>query len=212
MRFIKKKNLQEGEELLYVPELHWMYVARHILPFLLPILILAILWRSLASVTILEFIFVNSQIVRILFSVPIIVVLLICVLRIISYLNIEYGVTNQRLIIKEGSFSLIVTEIPFDRIEGILCYRGPIGKIFHYGTIVISGMGGTAPTFKMVRRPLALRRKIVDILEKNKAITVVHGNELPKPPPSPPPIVKAKPVEEPIYRYGTFVRVLGNNK
>jgi hypothetical protein len=57
----------------------------------------------------------------------------------------------------------------------------------------------------MVSRPYALRRKIAEIIEKNKAITVIHG-EFPKAKPAPEP---KQIEEEPIYRYGTFIRVLG---
>jgi len=126
-----------------------------------------------------------------------------------QYLSIEYGVTNKRLIMKKGVIRLFVAEIPTDRIESIYCYQGLLGRIFRYGTLSISGIGGTLPVFKMVHRPYALRRKIVDIIEKNKTITVVHG-ALPK---AAPPIPKPEPVaqEEPIYRYGTFVRVLPGN-
>ena len=61
------------------------------------------------------------------------------------------------------------------------------------------------PVFYMVCRPYTVRRKIVEIIEKNKTITVTHG-EIPKPQAE----EKPKPVtkEEPIYRYGTFVRVI----
>ena len=211
MNFIKKKNLQEGEELLYVPELHWAYVAKHMLPYMLPLLLLALLWRFMANVvTTFGIAFLTTQVVKFAFSGTLLIVLVICVLRIISYLNTEYGVTNKRLIMKKGLFFLRVREISIDRIESIYCYRGLFGKIFRYGTIRIGGVGGKVLEFHMVRRPFALRRKIVDIMEKNKTITVVHG-ELPKP--SPPPVVEieAEPEPEPIYRYGTFVRVLRND-
>jgi hypothetical protein len=99
-----------------------------------------------------------------------------------------------------------VAEIPFDRIESIYCIKGILGKIFHYGTICVSGVGGKMTAFYMVHKPFALRRKIVSIIEKNKLITVVQG-DLPKPRPKP---AKPEPVaeEEPIYRYGTFVRTV----
>ena len=113
------------------------------------------------------------------------------------------------IIMKKGVIRLLVAEIPTDRIESIYCYQGLLGRLFRYGTLSISGVGGMMPVFKMVHRPYALRRKIVDIIEKNKAITVVHG-EMPKAKP----VVKPEPVEqeEPIHRYGTFVRVLSDNK
>jgi membrane protein YdbS with pleckstrin-like domain len=131
----------------------------------------------------------------------------IFVCRIFLYLSAEYGVTNKRLIIKKGILRVVVAEIPTDRIESIYCVQGLFGRIFRYGTICVSGIGGKMPVFSMVCRPYALRRKIVDIIEKNKAITVVYG-EMSKvrPQARPKPEPKVKP--EPISRYGTFVRVL----
>ena len=57
----------------------------------------------------------------------------------------------------------------------------------------------------LVCRPYAVRRKIVGIVEKNKTITVVHG-DLPRVQP----VIRQEPIaeEEPMYRYGTFVRVI----
>jgi len=209
MKFIKKKNLQEGEELLFVPEQHWMYAVRHLflaLPFLV---ILFIMWRSLANQPGAGMIGVfplSARMVGNLFWSLLIADLAVCVFRTVSFLSTEYGVTNKRLIMKRGVVSLNVAEISIDRIESIYCRRGLFGRIFRYGTIVVGGVGGKVPQFYMVRRPFALRRKIVDILEKNKTVTVVHG-ELPRAP-SPLPPLAEEPEKEPIYRYGTFVQVL----
>jgi len=207
MKFIKKKNMQEGEELLYVPQLHWMYVFRHVVfssPFFL---VSIILWRFLfASHVGWLGGLISALIIRNTLLFAALIVLVILVFRILSYMGTEYGVTNQRLIIKKGNVPLSVGEIPTDRIESIFCYQGLLGRIFRYGTISIIGVGGTlVPVFEMVHKPFALRRKIVDIIEKNKVITVVHG-DLPKPAPVIEP--EPEPVEEPVYRYGTFVRVL----
>jgi hypothetical protein len=43
MTFIKRKNLLEGEDLLYVPRLHWMYTLKpivHFLPFIIVLFVL----------------------------------------------------------------------------------------------------------------------------------------------------------------------------
>jgi hypothetical protein len=63
------------------------------------------------------------------------------------------------------------------------------------------------PVFYMVSRPFALRRKIADILEKNKTVTVIHGIFA-----RGKPVPKEEPPEEPVFRYGTFVRVLPENR
>jgi len=123
--------------------------------------------------------------------------------RIFQYLTTEFGVTNKRLLIKKGVFKVFVSDIPTDRIESIYCHQNFWERIFRCGTIFISGVGGMVPTFFMISRPYALRRKIVEVMEKNKTITVVHGNL-----PRAPQVEKPKVKEDPLYLFGTFVRVV----
>jgi uncharacterized membrane protein YdbT with pleckstrin-like domain len=225
MKFIKKKNMMEGEELLYIPELHWFYAVKNLVQFLPFFLILYIVWmladsidsNSLASNLIevlsswiiggIELPLIIKLAVKYVFIAGVLLALLIFVCRILLYLSTEYGVTNKRLIIKKGIIRVVVAELPTDRIESIYCIQGIFGRMFHYGQICVSGIGGMMPVFSMVSRPYALRRKIVDIIEKNKAITVVYGN-IPgiKPEAKPEPELEPEPI-----RYGTFVRVLQNN-
>ena len=209
MKFLKKRNLQENEELLYVPGLHWFYTIKYMILSLPLFVILLILWSYAEDYaasgwfpgveTVEDF----QYVLKYAFLAAVLFVLLVFICRIFMYICVEYGVTNKRLLIKKGVIRIVAAEIPIDRIESICCTQGLLGMIFNYGTLRISGIGGSMPAFFMVGRPYALRRKIVRIIEKNKAITVIHG-DLPKPiPPKPEPVE-----EEPIYRYGTFVRVL----
>ena len=210
MRFIKKKNLIEGEELLYKPIVHWMYIVKHTVGFLLLIPVLLIIRAYIISLIPMDLIYfrriINENIIQLILGV-VIIASLILACRIYMYLSVEYGVTNKRLLMKKGIFRVFTAEIPLDRVESIYCVQGIWGRIFKYGTICISGVGGRMPVFFMVMKPYSLRRKIVEIIEKNKTINVIHG-DLPRPKP----VVKEKPVaaEEPVYRYGTFVRMLSD--
>jgi len=211
MKFLKKRNLQENEELLHTPRLHWFYTIKYMLLFLPIFIILMILWGYAEEYAASGWLYGIETadafrfVLRYAFLAVILLFLLVFVCRIFMYLCVEYGVTNKRLMIKKGVIRVVATEIPIDRIESICCIQGLLGMIFNYGTIHVSGIGGSIPAFFMVSRPYALRRKITRIIEKNKAITVIHG-ELPKVKlPEPKPIE-----EEPVYRYGTFVRVLTN--
>ncbi|MDR2922382.1 MAG: PH domain-containing protein [Treponema sp.] len=212
MKFLKKRNLQENEELLYVPGLHWFYIIKYMvlsLPFFVALLILWLYAEDYAAsgwfpgiTTADEFIYI----IRYAFLALLLLVLLVFVCRVFMYICVEYGVTNRRLLIKRGVLRVVAAEIPIDRIESICCIQGLLGMLFNYGTLRISGIGGTMPAFRMVGRPYALRRKIVRIIEKNKAITVIHGDF-----PGSKAAIKPEPIEEePIYRYGTFVRVIKN--
>jgi len=208
--------MQETEELLYTPQLHWMFTIKPLiqsLPFFLLLLICWLVLRNYSGLLLqsgccISVLFLHS-ILKCLFLTGLIIVLLVFVWRIFRYVNTEYGITNKRLIIKKGVLRITVAEIPFDRIESIYCVQGILARVFKYGNIFVSGIGGMMPVFFMVYRPFALRRKIVDIIEKNKTITVIHG-DLPKNKPLIEPEPPAK--EEPFFRYGTFVRVLPENR
>jgi len=209
MKFIRKKNLQENEELMYVPGLHWFFTVKYMFLSLPIFVILLILWNyaeeyaasgwfdGISNAEELKFV------IRYVFLAALLAVLLVFICRIIQYLCVEYGVTNKRLIIKRGVLRVVIAELPIDRIESIHCIQGLVGMMLNYGTIRIGGVGGNMPAFRMVGHPYALRRKIADIIERNKAITVVHGQL---------PMIKTRePIkEEPIYRYGTFVRVIND--
>ena len=210
MRFIRKKNLMVGEEILYTPLLHWAYTVKPLL-LSLPFFLFLFIWWLKSEPTVYTSTLVNTEVaqnilIRYLFIACLVVFLVIFVCRIFQYLCTEYGVTNKRLILKKGVFRITVAEIPTDRIESIYCIQGILGRMLRYGTVCVSGIGGKTPTFFMAARPYALRRTIVDIVEKNKTITVVHGDMSRVKPPIKP-IVE----QEPIYRYGTFVRVLPNS-
>jgi membrane protein YdbS with pleckstrin-like domain len=208
MRFIKKKNLQEGEELLYIPQLHWFYTVKHIVLSLPFFLILFVVWYtpdSIKGFAGIESSLMVKMAVRYVFLAACLLVLLVFLWRIFHYLATEYGVTNKRLMLKKGIFRVFTLEIPIDRIESIYCIQGLLGRLFHYGAVYTSGVGGKALLFYKVHRPYALRRKIGEIIERNKIITVVHG-DIPRAKPIEKPVPAAE--KEPIYRYGTFVRVL----
>jgi uncharacterized membrane protein YdbT with pleckstrin-like domain len=207
MKFLKKRNLQENEELMYVPGPHWFYTVKYMILSLPLFVILLILWNYAEDYaasgwfpgieTAEDFQFV----LRYAFLAAVLLVLVVFICRIIMFICVEYGVTNKRLIFKRGVLRRVAAEIPIDKIESICCIQGLLGMIFNYGTIRVSGIGGSMSAFRMVGHPYALRRKIARIIEKNRAITVIHG-ELPKV--IPPELIE----EEPIYRYGTFVKVI----
>jgi uncharacterized membrane protein YdbT with pleckstrin-like domain len=210
MRFVRKKNLIDGEEILYIPHLHWFYTIKPLILSLPYFLLLLVMWymEETAAYSLSQMGYALSQpyttLIRQLFLAGLMVVAVIFVCRIFLYLSTEYGVTNRRIILKKGIIRVMLLEVPTDRIESIYCVQGILGRIFRYGTLYVSGIGGIRPMFYMVARPYSFRRKIVEIIEKNKTITVVHGDMPELKAPKLEPVVKP----EPIYRYGTFVRVL----
>jgi hypothetical protein len=87
--------------------------------------------------------------------------------------------------------------MPISKIESVFSSQGSGGKLFRYGTVYISGIGGMRPRYSKIHKPYVTRRIINTIMEKNKRITIVQGlpdKRLPEKKPAPPEI-----------SYGTFV-------
>jgi uncharacterized membrane protein YdbT with pleckstrin-like domain len=211
MKFIKKRNFVGGEELLYTPQLHWLYTVTPLIRSLPFFVFLVIVWaiNNTGNYTsILMYIGIDKYfnfLIRIIFLVWLLFVLVRFVCRIIIYINTEYGLTNKLLLLKNGCIRISLVEVSTDRIECISCVQGLLGRIFRYGTLCIFSTGAKEIVFKMVTRPFAFRKKLVSIIEKNKMVTVVYG-DLPRDIPKPKPVV-----QEPPYRYGTFVRIPPNS-
>jgi len=75
----------------------------------------------------------------------------------ISIKTSEFGVTNQRVIIKTGVFRTDTYEILIAKIESIQVSQGIIGKWLNYGNLVIRGTGGTPSLYREIINPFEFR-------------------------------------------------------
>lgn len=80
-----------------------------------------------------------------------------------SYINLtssEFGVTNRRVLIKVGFIRRHSLELLLSKVEGIGVDQGILGRIFGYGTIIVTGTGGTNEPFRNIAAPLKFRRMV----------------------------------------------------
>jgi membrane protein YdbS with pleckstrin-like domain len=209
MKFVKKKNLLPGEDLLSVAKLHWMFILTPMVKLLSIIPLLYFIRTMLSFLIPVEMMILFGLNIGYMVLAIIIFALPMAGWQVFLYLSTEYGLTNKRLLIRKGIIQIITIEIPLDRIESINCIQGILGRIFNYGTICISGVGGRVPVFYMICKPYALRRKIVEAIEKNKTIKVIHGDmPIPSSEEMQEPVMKNIVEKEPFYGYGTIVRVI----
>ena len=61
--------------------------------------------------------------------------------NLITYFTTEYGITNTRVISKDGLIRRDIEEINLSSIESITVNQTIIGRLLNYGSIVISGRG-----------------------------------------------------------------------
>jgi uncharacterized membrane protein YdbT with pleckstrin-like domain len=72
----------------------------------------------------------------------------------------EFAITNKRVLIKVGLIRRHSLELLLQKVEGIGVDQGVLGRILGYGTITVSGVGGTKETFQMISNPLEFRRQV----------------------------------------------------
>lgn len=84
-----------------------------------------------------------------------IVIIAVVALRIYST---ELAITNKRVIAKFGFIRRNTVELKLERIEGLRINQGIFGRIFNYGSVVVSGTGVTQAPIPAIDRPLEFRR------------------------------------------------------
>jgi uncharacterized membrane protein YdbT with pleckstrin-like domain len=72
----------------------------------------------------------------------------------------EFAVTNKRVLVKVGLIRRHSLELLLQEVEGIGVDQGILGRILGYGTITVSGTGGTREAFRMIADPLEFRRQV----------------------------------------------------
>ena len=85
----------------------------------------------------------------------------------IRYLTTELAITNKRVIAKFGLISRSTIEINLQKIESIQVNQGILGRIFNFGSIVVSGAGNPQAPIPSISSPLQFRREFVDTQESN---------------------------------------------
>ena len=58
-------------------------------------------------------------------------------------------------------------DIPFNKIESIDIRQSILGSILHYGSLLITGTGGTRQYIHMIAKPLTCRRYIEELMGDN---------------------------------------------
>jgi uncharacterized membrane protein YdbT with pleckstrin-like domain len=140
------KSLISGESLVYHTRLHWNVLLR---PVMWGVILCGaggvILVTHYAPV--LAWVLIPSGLGIVLFAYT-------------NYFSSEFGVTNKRVLIKTGFMGTRSFEILLARVEGIGVDQTLWQKMWNYGTIVISGTGGSKETFSQIKGPFEFRKQV----------------------------------------------------
>lgn len=78
----------------------------------------------------------------------------------IRYRTSEFAVTDKRVVIKVGWIRRRTLETMLSKIEAIGADQGIVARLLGFGTITITGTGGTKELFANISRPLEFRRQV----------------------------------------------------
>lgn len=88
----------------------------------------------------------------------------------INYQSSEYGITNKRVLVKVGFIRRTAMEIYLQKIESVKVYQSVSGRIFNYGSITISGTGGSKDPFYNIPAPLEFRKRVQEQIETSQEL------------------------------------------
>ena len=134
------ENLMAGEHVVHRTKLHWIAFSLPIALALTGLVWVAFDWRVTG--------FFLGLAAVVAFPVA------------IRYATSEFGCTNRRVILKIGWVSRTTVEMLLSKVENIGVIQGIVGRLLDYGTIRVTGTGGTDETFTMIAGPLAFRRAV----------------------------------------------------
>jgi uncharacterized membrane protein YdbT with pleckstrin-like domain len=97
---------------------------------------------------------------RWLAALLLVIALLFALDRYIRLVTSEFVVTNKRVLIKIGLVRRHTLELLLGKVETIGVEQGVPGRIFNYGTIIVTGTGGTKELFPVIARPLEFRKAV----------------------------------------------------
>jgi uncharacterized membrane protein YdbT with pleckstrin-like domain len=137
-----ESNLLPNEQITYRAKLHWIIYALPVIVFLIAIVVAlgGGGWIAGMAIAIVGFV---------LFLPPW-----------IKATSSEFAITNKRVLIKVGLIRRHSLELLLQKVEGIGVDQGVLGRVLGYGTITVSGVGGTKETFQMISNPLEFRRQV----------------------------------------------------
>jgi uncharacterized membrane protein YdbT with pleckstrin-like domain len=88
------------------------------------------------------------------------IALLLAIYEWLRLRNLEYGVTNKRVILKKGIIARQTEEMKIGSIETVEIDQGVLGRILGYGDVKVTGRGISDVVFKRMDDPMAVKRHI----------------------------------------------------
>lgn len=168
-----RQSLSQDETLIHIAKFHWIYNVSAIfnivfaLVLAIGVIVIAIKYQPMILKTpstdglpLMDQIRLLHPGVKILSFFLIILGVLKFAQMMIVKATTEIGVTDVRLVYKQGLVARAVGEINIDRVEGVNVLQGVLGRILGYGRVMVRGMGVGEVVLPPIEQPIRFKKAI----------------------------------------------------
>ena len=95
--------------------------------------------------------------------------LIFLVLAYVKYRTTELAITNKRVIVKSGFIRRSTIEININKVESLQVDQEVLGRMFNFGTLIISGAGTPQAPVAGISRPMEFRKAFMEAQDQSKS-------------------------------------------
>ncbi|HJU64881.1 MAG TPA: PH domain-containing protein [Gemmatimonadaceae bacterium] len=164
-------NLVTGEKIVHRARLHWLAYSGAVGLALLTVAFLILRWITGED----GFLFAAG------FSL--LVTIVVWLVTYVKHASSEFAVTNKRVLMKEGLVRRRTFETMLSKVEGVDVEQTFWGRMLGFGTVTVTGTGGSTETYKKIAAPLELRRQVqMQLMELEEQRSTADYPPAPGPP------------------------------
>jgi uncharacterized membrane protein YdbT with pleckstrin-like domain len=94
--------------------------------------------------------------------------LVFLVIAYVRYKSVELALTTKRVIVKHGFVRRQTVEINLNKIESIQVEQGLFGRLFNFGTLIVSGTGTSHAPLAGIAEPMGFRKAFIEAQDGGK--------------------------------------------
>ena len=102
-------------------------------------------------------------------TIPLMIGLVFLLVAYIRYKTTELAITTKRVIVKIGLIRRQTIELNLSKVESIQVDQSILGRVFNYGSLVISGAGNPQAPIAGVSKPMEFRKAFMEAQEARSA-------------------------------------------
>jgi uncharacterized membrane protein YdbT with pleckstrin-like domain len=146
-------NLLNDETVVYNASISWVVILPGLIIFL--------------TCSVLQSAGLDSAFIAFLMFTGSLIGLIMMIKALISAMTTELAVTSMRIIIKTGLIRRITAEMLLTNIEAFSIDQSIFGRVFGFGTVIVSGTGGVRVPVDNIDDPLDFKKFSLEAVESS---------------------------------------------